>query len=222
MTDAVELIRVHKAFVNRRRSKEVFGGFSLKVVEGDSLAIMGESGSGKSTLLNILGLIDDDYSGEYKLFGNKVASWSSKEKARVRNRDIGFVLQEASLIPVLSIEKNIMLPALYSCGVAEGFSRRLEELARRLGIEDVLRELPANCSGGQRARAAIARAVLLNPKLILADEPTASLDRANAMRVMELLFEMKEIYGATLISVTHDRSFANDHDKIILIKERSQ
>ncbi|GEL66813.1 ABC transporter ATP-binding protein [Marinilactibacillus psychrotolerans] len=214
MKELIQLNIRHKLF--NKGTLSILNNFQLSVLSGDKIAVMGESGVGKTSLLNILGLIDSDYEGEYTLFQDEAKSLTSKQRAVIRNKNIGFVLQENSLIDSLSIEENIKLPLLYT---NEPNKKEIEEhfqlITHKMDIEPLLAKKPLECSGGQRSRAAIARAILMKPDIILADEPTASLDEKNKLRVLELLDDINENYGSTIITVTHDRSVADHHDRII-------
>ncbi|MFV8805660.1 ABC transporter ATP-binding protein [Aerococcus urinaeequi] len=184
--------------------------FSLAVNQGETIAITGDSGVGKSTLLNILGLLDSKYEGYYNLFGHDMKKMSEKEKASMRNNQIGFVLQESSLINNLTIKENILLPRLYNTDIPRSeLGKRMMDLARSLDIINVLDKKPLECSGGQKSRAAFARAVIMHPKLILADEPTASLDESNKENMISVLKNFNQNNDVTILIVTHDLDVAN-------------
>ena len=184
--------------------------FSLAVNQGETIAITGDSGVGKSTLLNILGLLDSKYEGHYNLFGHDMKEMSEKEKASMRNNQIGFVLQESSLINNLTIKENILLPRLYNTDIPRSeLGKRMMDLARSLDIINVLDKKPLECSGGQKSRAAFARAVIMHPKLILADEPTASLDESNKENMISVLKNFNQNNDVTILIVTHDLDVAN-------------
>lgn len=190
--------------------------FHLAVGKGERIALVGASGVGKSTLLNILGLIDHAYQGTYTLNGQDTRNLSSRERAKFRNQHIGFVLQESALINSLSIRENIELPLMYARTIqANELKERTQKIASSIGIDTLLDKKPLACSGGERARAVFARAVLMRPGLILADEPTASLDEDHKRRIMNLLFDMNKTHQSTIITVTHDKDIAKLHDRII-------
>ncbi len=212
MTQLIELSLKQKRF--KKNKRVILKDFQLSVSVGDSVAVMGESGIGKTSLLNILGLIDQDYEGSYKLFGRSTKTYSAKEQAQMRNNRIGFILQENTLIPSLSIKDNICLPWLY-CPKEKQDQAFFDELIRRLKLDDLLSQKPGECSGGQRARAVIGRAVLMKPDLILADEPTASLDEENRQEVLAILKDLNRDFKASLITVTHDHAVAQNHRKIL-------
>lgn len=183
-------------------------GVSLDIERGDFLAIMGASGSGKSTLLNLLGCLDKPTGGEYYLEGQEVGHLSSDELARVRNRRIGFVFQNFSLLPRTSALENVELPLYYGPSLSKA-QRREKALAllRRLGLGDRLDHHPSQLSGGQQQRVAIARALVNQPSIILADEPTGNLDSKAGAEIMALFHELNT-EGITLIMVTHEPDIA--------------
>ena len=187
---------------------------SLRVADGEFVAVMGPSGCGKSTLLNILGLLDNPTTGEYFLDGKEVAHLKESQRTEYRKGRIGFVFQSFNLIEGMNIRDNIMLP-LNSMGLSkEEKDRRVEEVMRRMGISHRSRHLPSQLSGGQQQRAAIARAIVAKPGLILADEPTGNLDSKNGAEVIELLSELHR-EGSTIIMVTHSQKDAAAADYII-------
>ena len=179
---------------------------SFSVEDGEFVAIMGPSGCGKSTLLNILGLLDNPTSGRYVLDGRDVASLKEKDRTGIRKGRIGFVFQSFNLIDELNVEENIELPLTYlNVGRAER-KQKVQEVMKRMAISHRAKHFPHQLSGGQQQRAAIARAVVFGPKLILADEPTGNLDSKNGAEVMRLLTELNQD-GTAIIMVTH-----NEHD----------
>lgn len=198
----------------------ILENFHLKLQPGEDLAIMGESGAGKTTLLNIIALIDHDFEGQYFLKGRNTANLSLKEQAQIRNSQIGFILQENSLIDSLSLEDNIKLPLIYAKDKNDKKEAKVffHSLVDELNIQSILSKKPLECSGGQRARAAIARALVMQPQLILADEPTASLDSKNSLHVINILKELNQKKNSTIITITHDPLVANHHHQIIELR----
>lgn len=221
MNPIIDIQIKRKIYTKKGKSLSLLDNFDLQVYPGERIAIIGESGAGKSTLLNIIGLLDSSFEGRYKLFDEAVQELSDKEKARIRNQRIGFVLQESALIQSLSIEQNIKLPLLYT-DVKSDISNigNFESIVKALGIEDILQKKPFECSGGEKSRAVFARAIIMNPTVILSDEPTASLDEKNSERLLQLLFEMNKREDTTLITVTHDLDVALKHDRVIRIERR--
>ena len=192
----------------------------MQVGAGEKLAIVGESGVGKSSLLNILGLLDRDYRGEYYLFGEKTNELDEKVLAKWRNQRIGFVLQESAMINSLTVEKNIQLPFLYmESKDRNSLLENFTQIVKEIGIESILQKKPLDCSGGERARAVFARGILMKPEVLLADEPTSSLDTENKERIIHSLFEMNQKFGTTIITVTHDLDMAKRHDRVIRLEK---
>lgn len=210
----IEIKNVGKVFRTDSVQTLALNNVSLRVADGEFVAVMGPSGCGKSTLLNILGLLDNPTTGEYFLDGKEVAHLKESQRTEYRKGRIGFVFQSFNLIEGMNIRDNIMLP-LNSMGLSkEEKNRRVEEVMRRMGISHRSRHLPSQLSGGQQHRAAIARAIVAKPGLILADEPTGNLDSKNGAEVIELLSELHR-EGSTIIMVTHSQKDAAAADYII-------
>ncbi len=199
----IELSGIERVFHLGDSEVHALRRLDVSITAGEYVAVMGPSGSGKSTLLNLLGLLDRPNAGVYRLEGRDVTTLSAEEQARVRSERIGFVFQSFHLVPRLTAAENIALPMILA-GIAP--AQRTERVARALrdyGLEDRAGHRPDQLSGGQRQRVAIARATIMQPALILADEPTGNLDRATGEEVMRLLEELNA-RGVTLIVVTHD------------------
>lgn len=186
----------------------------LSVKEGEFLAVMGPSGCGKSTLLNLLGLLDNPSSGAYYFQGTEVSQYSEKQRAIMRKANIGFVFQSFNLIDELSVAENIELPLLYLNLSKEQRLQRVEEVMEHLQIAHRRKHFPQQLSGGQQQRVAVCRAIVANPKLILADEPTGNLDSKNGEDVMRLLTLLNES-GTTVVMVTHSNEHAQYAQRII-------
>ena len=197
----------------------VLKGINLDIHEGEMVSIMGASGSGKSTLLNILGILDDYDSGEYRLAGTLIKDLSETRAAHYRNRMIGFIFQSFNLINFKTAVENVELPLFY-----QGVSKRkrhtlaMEQL-EYMGLTDWSHHYPAEMSGGQRQRVAIARALITHPQIILADEPTGALDSKTGVEVMQLLKRLNQENHITMIIVTHDPTVASQTQRIIRIKD---
>lgn len=189
-------------------------GVSIDVKEGEFVAVMGPSGCGKSTLLNILGLLDTPTEGTYHLGGKEVGALREKERSAYRRGKIGFIFQSFNLIEELTVEENVALPLTYLGVKGKERRRRVSEVVERMGISHRLHHYPAQLSGGQQQRAAIARALVYRPGLILADEPTGNLDSKNGIEVMELLRELNKA-GTTIVMVTHSLRDASYAGRII-------
>lgn len=221
MTKIIDLKIKEKIYKSKEAQISILNNFNLEVKAGEKIAIIGESGVGKSSLLNIVGLLDENYNGEYTLLGKKVANLNTSELAEWRNQKIGFVLQESSLINSLTIEDNIKLPLLYAGSRIKKFKiQDFDSIVDAIGIRSILKKKPLECSGGEKARAVFARGVIMRPQIILADEPTASLDVENKERIINLLFKMNEEFNTTIITVTHDLEIANRHDRVIRLERR--
>ena len=189
----IKLENIQKVFRTEEVETVALGGVSLEVKKGEFVAIMGPSGCGKSTLLNILGLLDNPTSGQYLLDGQDVGSLKESQRTKVRKGQIGFVFQSFNLIDELNVEENVELPLTYLGVPKKERKARVEEVLRRMAISHRSHHFPQQLSGGQQQRVAIARAVVMNPKLILADEPTGNLDSKNGLEVMQLLTQLNFI-----------------------------
>jgi putative ABC transport system ATP-binding protein len=187
---------------------------NLNVKENEFVAIMGPSGCGKSTLLNILGLIDAPTEGTYHFAGEDVSRYSEKQRADLRKRSIGYVFQSFNLIDELTVYENIELPLQYQKIDAANRKERVMEVLEQLKLAHRLSHFPKQLSGGQQQRVAVARAIIGNPKLILADEPTGNLDSANGEEIMGLLTQLHE-QGATIVIVTHSEAYAACSQRIV-------
>jgi len=187
---------------------------SIEIKEGEFVAIMGPSGCGKSTLLNILGLLDNPSGGEYFFNKTEVSKFSERQRTNLRKNHIGFVFQSFNLIDELTVFENVELPLLYLNVPAGERRKRVEQVLERMQIAHRKNHFPQQLSGGQQQRVAVARAVVANPKLILADEPTGNLDSANGEEVMDLLTQLNNA-GTTVIMVTHSATDAEKAHRII-------
>ena len=192
---------------------------NFSVEEGEFVAIMGESGSGKTTLLNILATLDKPTAGEVLLSGVDMSSIPEKQLAMYRRHNLGFVFQDFNLLDTFSLKDNIMLPLVLSGKTYSEMAPKMMELSRRLSIEKLLEKYPYEVSGGQKQRAAIARALITEPKIILADEPTGALDSHSSQMLLSTIQEMNEQMDATILMVTHDAFSASYANRILFLRD---
>jgi len=210
----LRLDSVTKVFYTDEVETHALAGIHLEINQGDYISIAGPSGCGKSTLLSILGLLDSPSDGSYQLNGKSVQGLSLSERARIRNREIGFIFQSFNLIGDLTVYENVELPLTYrGMGSAER-KKRVNAALEKVGMAHRAKHLPSQLSGGQQQRVAVARAVVGDPAILLADEPTGNLDSTNGEAVMDLLRELHR-GGATICMVTHDPRFARHADRSI-------
>lgn len=214
----IQIQNLTRVFRTEEVETTALNGVSLTIEQGDFISIMGPSGCGKSTLLNIVGLLDGPTSGSYTLLGNEMAGLKETERALVRKENIGFIFQNFNLIDELSVYDNIELPLLYNKVGASERKAKVAAIAEKLGISHRLKHYPQQLSGGQQQRVAVARALVNDPKIILADEPTGNLDSKNGSEVMELLTDL-HAKGATILMVTHSDHDASFSQKTILIRD---
>ncbi|MFL6277236.1 MAG: ABC transporter ATP-binding protein [Blastocatellia bacterium] len=210
----IKLEGVTKVFLTDEVETHALSGIHLEVERGEYISIAGPSGCGKSTLLSILGLLDSPSDGGYWLGGKPVADLPLSERARIRNREVGFIFQSFNLIGDLSVYENVELPLTYRGMRANERRDRVRAALERVGMAHRAKHLPSQLSGGQQQRVAVARAVAGDPLILLADEPTGNLDSVNGEAVMELLSELHE-QGATICMVTHDQRYASHADRTV-------
>jgi putative ABC transport system ATP-binding protein len=218
MSNVIEAIDLRKVYKMGEVEVEALRGVSFQIKRGEVIAIMGPSGSGKSTLMNALGCLDRPTSGEYMLDGEPVASMNDDQLASIRNRKVGFVFQSFNLLSRQSAITNVELPLRYS-GNQEGRRERAIEALKAVGLGDRMTHRPYELSGGQQQRVAIARAIVNNPAIIMADEPTGNLDSKVGQEIMALLLNLNKESGTTLIIVTHDRSIAEQTQRVIRLHD---
>jgi putative ABC transport system ATP-binding protein len=203
---------VTKVFLTDEVETHALSGIHMEIKKGEYISIAGPSGCGKSTLLSILGLLDSPTDGTYSLAGKPVSDLPLSERARVRNREVGFIFQSFNLIGDLNVFENVELPLTYRGTKAAERKKRVMEALERVGMAHRAKHLPSQLSGGQQQRVAVARAVAGDPLILLADEPTGNLDSTNGEAVMELLRELHG-QGATVCMVTHDPRYARHADR---------
>jgi putative ABC transport system ATP-binding protein len=210
----IRLASVTKVFLTDEVETHALSGIHLDIREGEYVSIAGPSGCGKTTLLSILGLLDTPSDGSYALKGHEVATLSFAQRARVRNREIGFIFQSFNLIGDLTVFENVELPLTYRGTSASDRKALVTEALERVGMAHRAKHLPSQLSGGQQQRVAVARALAGRPAILLADEPTGNLDSHNGEAVMHLLRELHQ-GGATICMVTHDERFAQHADRTV-------
>ena len=213
------LTDIRKTYTMGALSVEVLHGISLDFLRGDYVSIMGPSGCGKSTLMNILGCLDQPTSGSYFLGADDTSTMPDDELSGVRGARLGFIFQSYNLIQQLNVLENIEMPLFYQ-GYAEDESHDIAmSLAKRVGLDTRVHHKPFELSGGQQQRVAIARALAVDPLIILADEPTGNLDSANGEAIMDLLFDLRDKHGSTLVLVTHSDALAARCDRVITLRD---
>ena len=206
---------IHKSF----GSLEVLKGVDLEIQKGEIVSIIGKSGAGKTTLLQIIGTLDRPDSGSVVIDGVDVFALKEKELADFRNRHIGFIFQFHQLLPEFNALENVMMPAMIARMSEKEAEQRAVQLLTELGMAERLTHKPNELSGGEKQRVAAARAMMMSPDVILADEPSGSLDESNKKELHKLLLQMREQYGQTIIIVTHDKELAEISNRIIEIKD---
>ena len=214
----IELEGVERCYPMKGQTVRALAGVDLRIEEGEFVAITGASGSGKSTLLNVLGCLDRPDAGSYRLSGIDVASLDDEQASAIRNRKIGFVFQSFHLLPRLTVLENVLLPRRFTRESVPGIVERARALLERVGLGERLQHRPTELSGGQMQRAAIARALVLQPALLLADEPTGNLDSRSAKDVLGLIEEVHAA-GQTVVLVTHDNEVAARAPRQIRLKD---
>jgi len=213
-TALIELHQITKVFLTDEVETHALAEVDLVIRRGEFVAIAGPSGCGKSTLLSILGLLDSPSEGEYTLNGTAVANLDNAERARIRNREVGFIFQSFNLIGDLTVFENVELPLTYRGMVASERKHRVKTALEKTGMSHRSKHYPSQLSGGQQQRVAVARALAGKPSILLADEPTGNLDSTNGEAVMQLLAELHR-EGATICMVTHDDRFAGHAQRAV-------
>ena len=217
MLQAVNIKKIYKSRMGSNQI-EALSNINFSVEPGEFVAIMGESGSGKSTMLNILAALDTPTSGEVFLDGVNFSNIKEKERAAFRRNNLGFVFQDFNLLDTFTLEDNILLPLVLSQTKYDRMQKRLQPIAKSLGIDSLLKKYPYEVSGGQKQRAAVARALITNPKLLLADEPTGALDSKASVKLLDQFEEINR-EGQTILMVTHSVKAASHASRVLFIKD---
>jgi len=211
----IEVKDLKKSYLDGEEPTVALAGVTFSVPKGQFLAIMGPSGSGKSTLLHLLGLLDTPTSGNYHLNGKDTSKYSGNEIAGLRNRELGFVFQAFNLLPRTTVLENAKLPLVYSEIPESEWDERARKAIEAVGLGGRMQHHPSELSGGEKQRAAIARALVTNPEVIFADEPTGNLDSKSGKKVMSILQKLNEEEGRTIILITHETATAEHAERII-------
>ncbi|ATA60563.1 ABC transporter ATP-binding protein [[Bacillus] caldolyticus] len=215
----LEATNIHKTYGTKKNLQEVLKGIDLRVEKGEFLAIMGPSGSGKTTLLNVLSSIDRVSEGAIFIEGNNVVAMKDRELAEFRKRHVGFIFQEYHLLDTLTVKENVLLPLSITKTPKREAEKKFAELAAELGITDIQNHYPSEISGGQKQRAAAARAFIHEPSIIFADEPTGALDSKSASDLLHKLQQLNKKRKTTIIMVTHDPVAASFSGRVVFIKD---
>ena len=219
MENILKVEKIQKYYGNKDNITKAIDGISFDVNEGEFIGIMGASGSGKTTLLNCIATIDNVSSGHIFLGEQDITEIKERDISRFRRENLGFIFQDFNLLDTLTIEENIALILTINKVQERKIDGKIKEIAVKLGIEDILNKYPYQVSGGQKQRCAAARAIINNPKIILADEPTGALDSKSAKQLLEIMDEMNEKMKATILMVTHDPLSASYCGKILFLKD---
>ena len=214
MSNVIEVHNITKVYQMGEVEVRALAGVSFSIRKGEVVSIMGPSGSGKSTLMNTLGCLDRPTSGEYYLDGELVSSLTDDQLAEIRNRKVGFVFQSFNLLTRITSLANVELPLRYA-GISEGRRNRARAALESVGLGDRVNHRPTELSGGQQQRVAVARALINNPSIIMADEPTGNLDSKVGQEIMDLLLSLNRERGTTLIIVTHDPKISEQTERVI-------
>ena len=210
----IRTVDLQKLYTTEEVETTALNKVNIEIKEGEFVSIMGPSGCGKSTLMNILGLLDNPSDGEFYFLEQEVSKFSERQRAQMRKENIGFVFQSFNLIDELTVYENVELPLLYLGINSSERKRRVHEVLERVGIMHRINHFPQQLSGGQQQRVAVARAIVADPKIILADEPTGNLDSTHGDEVMNMLTELNEA-GTTIVMVTHSPTYAEYGNRII-------
>lgn len=215
LIDMIQVLNIHKSFGDL----EVLKGVNLSIAKGEIVAIIGKSGAGKTTLLQLIGTLDRPTNGQVLIDGTDVFELNDTQLAAFRNKNIGFIFQFHQLLPEFTAFENVCIPAMIAREKVADYQSRAKMLLTDLGLADRMEHKPNQLSGGEKQRVAAARALMMKPSIILADEPTGSLDEKNKTELSQLLLQLRDKYNQTILLVTHDKELAQICDRIIEIKD---
>lgn len=215
LIDMIQVLNIHKSFGDL----EVLKGVNLSITKGEIVAIIGKSGAGKTTLLQLIGTLDRPTKGQVLIDGTDVFELNDTQLAAFRNKNIGFIFQFHQLLPEFTAFENVCIPAMIAREKVADYQSRAKMLLTDLGLADRMEHKPNQLSGGEKQRVAAARALMMKPSIILADEPTGSLDEKNKTELSQLLLQLRDKYNQTILLVTHDKELAQICDRIIEIKD---
>ena len=213
----IKLTNINKYYRQGDHRFHVLHDINLTVDQGEFVAIIGESGSGKSTLINIIGFLDDDFTGTYFYEGQPIHNYTRKQFSRLRNQNVGFAFQNFKLLREATVAENVALPLLYAGNRRREISDRVTAVLDRVGLHGYEDQLPQNMSGGQQQRVSIARAIIGHPHFLIADEPTGALDTETSQEIMDLFKRLNQDEGTTIIMVTHDPHVAAQCERVVKI-----
>lgn len=219
MKQIIKVSNVTKVYGSKLNKTTALVDINFEINQGEFVGIMGPSGSGKSTLLNVISTIDRTTSGTISYEGKDIGSLRENELSDFRRNELGFIFQDFNLLDTLSVEENIVLPLAISRMNVKEIKKRLQDVTKILGINDILKKYPYEISGGQKQRTAAARAIINNPRLVLADEPTGALDSKSSAELLTCMKRLNKEYNSTILMVTHDAFAASYCDRILFIKD---
>lgn len=219
LENIITVKNLYKSFGDKKHPIEVLKNINLTIKKGEFVSLMGQSGSGKSTLLYLIGGLDKPTSGEIKINDENINQLKDAKKSKLRREDMGFVFQFYNLVQNLNVEDNIMLPVIMDGKKRKDYQKQLDDLLKIIGLEDKRKALPRELSGGQQQRVSIARAVIMNPSIILADEPIGNLDSKSGEEVMKLFKRINEEKKITILQVTHSQEATEYGNRVIKLKD---
>lgn len=219
MTTLLNISSIEKYYGNKQQMTKAIDNISFQVATGEFIGVMGASGSGKTTLLNVISTIDQVSAGHIYLNDTDITEITERDIARFRRRNLGFIFQDFNLLDTLTLHENIALALTINKVSPDAIDEKIETVAAQLGISDILTKFPYEVSGGQKQRCACARAIVTQPQLILADEPTGALDSKSAQMLLETISDMNTKLGATILMVTHDAFAASYCSRILFLKD---